>query len=207
LADDHPLIVLGLKNAIKELLPEAIFYEAIDGGQAYNLLRMNEDIDLCIIDVNMPTLNGFSVLEKAYNELKHSTKAIILTLHKELSYWEKAKKLGAKAYLLKENALTELESCLTEVIQNRYFLSPAIEDMLRNSTSHNVYVDKLDGLERQLLKLIELGKTPKEISEIMVLSSKSISKYIHKICNKLEIPPSNNSLENWVYTHHNQLPH
>jgi len=198
LADDHPLIVLGLKNAIRELLPLAVFYEAIDGDQAYQLLQDNKDIDLAIVDVNMPKMNGLSVMEKANTELNHQAKSIILTLHKDPHYYEKGKEIGIRAYLLKEHALSELEVCLSEVLVGQCYLSPAIQEMLdENLISYN-QIHKLDGLERQLLKLIGVGKSTREISEIMVISSKSTSKSMSKICHKLEIPDNQSSLKNWV---------
>lgn len=198
LADDHPLIVLGLKNAIKDLYPNTIFFEALNGHEALQHLNNNKDIDLCIIDVNMPEISGLEVIEKSHQELKHQSKSIILTLHKDFHIYETGKRLGARGYLLKEHALTELSTCIDNIMNEGYYLSPAISTLLDNKHPKANPVLKLNGQERQLLKLIEDGKSKKEISRIMVISSKSTSKSMHKICHKLEIPEDENSLKNWV---------
>ncbi len=198
LADDHPLIVLGLKNAIKQLLPNASFFEAVNGSDALKFLRENRDIDLSIIDVNMPELNGLDLLSNTYKVLKHNTKTIILTLHKDLYYYETSKSLGASGYLLKEHALTELQTCLQKVLNNESYLSPAMHDMLQTTNTTLSPVQKLNSQELELLKLIGGGKSQKEISQIMVISSKSTTKSMTKICHKLEIPENENSLKAWV---------
>ena len=98
LADDHPLTLQGTKNFV-----ESLGYNVIDictnGVSALNSIKLHSP-DVAILDINMPGLDGLDVAKKVF-ENKLKTKIILLTMHKEMTIYNKAKEYNIYGYILK----------------------------------------------------------------------------------------------------------
>ncbi len=109
IADDHPFTLIGTKA-----FAESLSYNVIDlcnnGISAYNSIIGNRP-GIAVLDMSMPGMNGIEILEKLQQQ-RSITKVVLLTMHKEVSIFTHAQKLGVKGYVLKEFATHELENCL-----------------------------------------------------------------------------------------------
>lgn len=193
IADDHPITLNGMKTYV-ETLGYNVINTYSDGLEAYHGVRsLNPDI--CILDLNMPRMNGLEILEKLRQENK-SIKIIIYTMYQEKVFLMKAKELGANGYLLKDFALEELAICLEKINNDEDWFSTKLDE----STTIKKYDDEktkimlLTASEKKILSLIASEHSTKEIAEMLFVTEKTIEKHRSNIINKLGLPNERNIL-------------
>jgi DNA-binding NarL/FixJ family response regulator len=123
IADDHPLTLLGTKYFV-ESLGYCVDSICSNGIAAYNEIS-SKKITIALLDVNMPGMDGIEILEKIYAN-KIRTKVVLLTMHREISIFNKANELGVYGYLLKNHSEEQLGLCLKAVTNNIQYISPQI---------------------------------------------------------------------------------
>jgi DNA-binding NarL/FixJ family response regulator len=191
IADDHKLMREGLRTLIEKQAELEVIAEAGDGRDAVRLTRELEP-DVVIMDIAMPVLNGIEATHQIVGEFE-KTKVIVLSMHADKRFVTKALKIGVSAYLLKDSAFKDLLQAIREVENNKIFLSPRITDIVINDYIHSsvsndaTVLYKLSGREREVLQLIAEGKTTKEISLRLFVSTKTIESHRKKIMDKLDI--------------------
>ncbi len=192
LADDHPIVRKGLRQVLEAVSKLKVTEEAGDGETAVKILE-ECPLDVAIIDINMPKMNGLDVVKKV-SRLALPVEFIIMTMYKDESIFNRAMDLGVKGYVLKENAITDIVNCVNAVIQGKYYISPLISEFLvRRSgrlTAHSKKIPGIDDLtmmERKVLKLLSEMKTSKEIANELFISTKTVENHRNNICKKLEI--------------------
>ncbi len=124
LADDHPIILDGLKLGLKKDPHIEVVAQANNGRTALELIQELRP-DVAIIDIDMPKLNGIELIKEAIR-LELNSKIILLTLHNDEDLFHDALELGAKGYLLKDSAVQEVITAVNAVAEGRLFLSSAV---------------------------------------------------------------------------------
>ena len=203
IADDHPIFRKGLMDLLQSTFPEAKIIECHNGAEAtHGILKLNPEI--AILDINMPEANGLDVCKRVLKE-NVSTKIIILTMYREKEMIKNAMLSGASGYILKDNAVDEIMDCINTVLSGEKYIGTAMlphnSELSIDDKRKQQLVDGLKTLsqaELKTLKLVSQNKTSKEISELLFLSEKTIENYRSRICQKLELPPRNNSLVIWI---------
>ncbi|HIC31670.1 MAG TPA: response regulator transcription factor [Flavobacteriaceae bacterium] len=195
IADDHPLLLKGLKDLIEEK-NYTVIGTATDGLSAYNFIIQNKP-DIAILDVEMPKLTGIEIAKSC---LKNNslTKIILITLHKELDLYLQAKKLNIYGYLLKEFALDEIDNCLQSVTENKPYFSDEIKKLLSFDEESDTVLKDLTPIEKRVLKLIAKDKTNKEIGRLLFISHRTVEKHRAKAITKLNIESKTGALFKWV---------
>lgn len=196
IADDHPFTLLGTKSFV-----ESYGYRVEDtcsnGITALNLIKLHLP-DIAILDINMPGLDGLDVA-KAIQESKLRTKIILLTMHKEMTIYKKAKEYGVYGYILKEHAQTELEKCIQEVKKGHEYISIFLkDDLIKDTPNDTNELAHLTLSERKIIELITQQKTTKQIAELLFLSEKTVEGHRSKIIDKLGLPKEKNALLIWA---------
>lgn len=196
IADDHPFTLLGTKSFV-----ESYGYRVEDtcsnGITALNLIKLHLP-DIAILDINMPGLDGLDVA-KAIQESKLRTKIILLTMHKEMTIYKKAKEYGVYGYILKEHAQTELEKCIQEVKKGNEYISVFLkDDLIKDTPNDTNELAHLTLSERKIIELITQQKTTKQIAELLFLSKKTVEGHRSKIIDKLGLPKEKNALLIWA---------
>ena len=123
LADDHLIVRQGLRMVLEKERIE-ILGEASDGPEALRLIRELHP-DIAVLDLDMPGLDGLAVLREA-TVVSPQTRAIILTRHMEEPYAVEALRIGARGYVLKTQASTDLVAAIQHVDRGEVYLSPKI---------------------------------------------------------------------------------
>jgi DNA-binding NarL/FixJ family response regulator len=194
IADDHALIRKGLTQ-ILDRNDRFTILEADNGEDALAIIR-EEQPQICILDIEMPTLTGFQIAQKVERE-GIDVDIIFLTMHQDESLFNQAMDIGVKGFLLKENTVQEIEQCVDAVIAGNSYISPAISDLLirRNQklaakASDKNGINRLTSSEHTILKLVADLKTNQEIAEELAISIKTVQNHRYNICKKLDISGS-----------------
>lgn len=202
IADDHPIFRKGLYDLLQKEYVGCSIIECDSGTEAY-LSILQHQPDISILDINMPGYNGIEISKKIIGEFPR-TKIVILTMYKEKEMVRKAMNSGVSGYLLKDFAVNEIIECINMVLDNKKYIGSTLQAEYNSLTANkkeNAISDLLATLsqaELKTLKLVNQNKTSKEIAELLFLSEKTIENYRSKICQKLGLPPRNNSLILWI---------
>ncbi|WP_237588656.1 response regulator [Polaribacter sargassicola] len=158
IADDHPILIKGLKDILVEKKMNVIG-TANDGQSALNFI-IKEKPNIAILDVEMPNLTGIEIADECKKN-NISTKIILITLHKEIDLYLKSKKLNIYGYLLKEFALQEIEICIDSVKNGSPYFSKQVKNHIGFTEENDNILKELTLTERRILKLIAKHKTKK----------------------------------------------
>jgi len=190
LADDHPIVLTGLRNLIESESDFAVVGEATSGPEALKVIR-DARPDIAIIDISMPGMSGI-VLTRRLSEEAKDTKILVLTLHEDRAYLRQALDAGARGYVVKRSAAANLVSAVRSVIAGGIYIDPAIVNRVlsRSPASNRVPLPEIRDLtdrETEVLKLSSLGLTNKEISHRIGVGVKSVETFKSRGLAKLEI--------------------
>lgn len=209
IADDHPLIRQGLRQAIDADAALAVVAEAADGVHALEIIRAAKP-DVAVLDIDMPRRDGFSVA-RAIREEGLSVAIIFLTIHREEDFLTEALELGARGYVLKDSAATDVVASIKAVASGQHYTSPAMTSSLVNRTRRAAHLrrqkptlDDLTATERRILRLIADYKTSREIGNELSISHRTVDTHRGNISTKLEIRGSH-ALMKFALEHRDEL--
>ena len=192
IVDDHPLLRHGLRDFIGRNSRFKIIGEASDGEEALRQVACLKP-QVTILDIDMPRVNGLETM-RAIRQLPFSVKIIVLTMYKEEDMFNAAMDLGAKAYILKENAANDVVAALEKVDSGETFISASMlgagnrrSDRVRQLLLSKPQIEALTPAERRILKLIGEDYTSKEIADLLKLSVRTVDNHRQHICNKLKL--------------------
>ena len=190
LADDHPVVREGLKTLINANSEMEVVGEAADGAAAISGVA-ELDPDVVVMDVSMPGINGAKATAML-KDAKPNRKVLALTLHEERSYIRLLLDAGASGYVLKRSAADELIHAIKAVAEGRVYLDPTLAggvlETLRgkpNVVVSNKVGAELSEREAEVLRLIALGYSNKEIAAKLELSVKTVETYKKRSVEKL----------------------
>ena len=192
LADDHKLIRAGLRLVVDQQPDLSVVGEADDGRQAVELAKSLKP-DVVVMDIGMPNLNGIEAARQI-REIRPDAAIVMLSMHSDEGYVLRALGAGARAYLLKDSATTDLVQAIHAVAEGKSFFSPAVSKVLlqdymrklRRSGAEDSY-DLLSPREREVLQLVAEGKSNKEVASLLNLSVYTVETHRAKIMQKLNL--------------------
>jgi two-component system response regulator NreC len=186
LADDHHIVRQGLRLVLEKEHIE-VLGEASDGLEAIRLIQELLP-EIAVVDLDMPGLDGLGVLREAAR-LSPQTRTIILTRHMEEPYAVEALRIGARGYVLKTQASTDLVAAIRHVDRGEVYLSPKISKAVVQAYLSNVEGPhgQLSVRERQVLQLVGEGHSTKKIASLLGISVKTVDTHRTKVMEKLDI--------------------
>ena len=188
LADDHTMIAQALGDYLKQ---EGFNLVGIVSNGA-DLLTSAVELrpDVIVADISMPLLSGLDALRRL-KARDINTKFIFLTMHDEIALACEAMRAGASGYLLKHSAGEELVTAIQEVLQGRTYLTPriAMEVIAALSSPQDAHpaIARLTARQRQVLELVVIGRTMKEVAAQLVLSPRTIETHKYDIMQTLGV--------------------
>lgn len=191
LAEDHNIVRNGIKMLLGSDKEIHVAGEATNGKEALDFISSNEGIDVILADINMPELDGISLIKEAHN-LKPDIRVVILSMHDNDKYVSQAFQEGASGYLLKSVSADEMIFSLKHVkAGGKYLCSELSIKMLEklsqksvNSVSENVSNIEFSMREIEVLHLIADGLTNSEMSEKLFLSKRTIEGHRQSLIEK-----------------------
>ena len=190
LADDHTILREGIKVLLNRENDMEIVAEAEDGAQALEKVRAVKP-DVVVMDISMPKIGGLEVTREI-TETFPDVKVVILTMHDNEEYLVQALKSGAKGYVLKEAAATDLAEAIRAVVRGDAYLYPTVarklvDDYVNRVRTIKTASDSLTTREREVLKLVAEGHTNKEIADYLGISVKTVENHRANLMRKLDL--------------------
>jgi DNA-binding NarL/FixJ family response regulator len=190
IADDHPLVLKGLKDFLIEKNFN-VLATAKNGKEALTLIKAHTP-DIAVLDIKMPFLTGLQIAEKCKAE-NLSTKIILITFEKDEKTYNEARAIGVYGYVLKEFALEEIENCISSVINDKAYFSPELISYIEINQGP-IKLKALTDAETKVLKLVGENKTASEIAKELFISSRTVEKHKSHIRKKLALSSKSASL-------------
>ena len=207
IADDHTMFRTGLATVLRGFEEMEVVAQAKDGPEA---LRLDQELkpDVILLDINMPMLDGFEVLD----ELKKrgsAAKAIMISMHEEDEYIVKALSAGANGYLCKTAEASEIRKAVNTVVKdNVYFNELTNNAMLKQVIDKNTKTgvkaidDNFSEKELMILQLLADGLSNNDIAQKIFASARTVENTRYNMMKKIGV---NNGMGLLVYAIKNQL--
>ena len=200
IADDHPIVRQGLRQTIEEDKRLEVVAEANNGQEAIDLIAEHQP-NVTVLDVDMPVMGGFEAA-RSIKENGVKTEVIFLTMHKDEEMFNEALDLGAKGFVLKDSALTDIIECVKTVATSEHYVSNALTSFLINRSKRAIQmtekqpsINDLTKAERRVLRLIAEKLTSNQIAEELFISPRTVEKHRSNICKKLDLQGSHSLLK------------
>lgn len=189
IADDH----LVVRDALCEMFTHKGTYQivgqAADGDELLNVLK-NSKPDLVLLDLEMPKLDGIQALEKL-KESNSQVPILILSANDTPRSVRAALRAGAKGFVTKQAAISELEFAITSVLDGKTYLSPSVTTMLMSPESSEVNGNSplavLTKRELEVLTHLADGKPNRIIGKLLHISTRTVDTHRSNILKKLNV--------------------
>lgn len=188
LADDHALVRAGIRALLNKIEGVDVIAEAGDGHEALRLIKELQP-DIVLLDITMPDLSGFEVLEQSKQQFP-DVRVIILTVHDGGEYAMQALRDGAAGYLPKSAAANELQLALEIVGRGETYVSGEVSRRTLLQYSKGQAEDllaKLTPRQREILILIAEGLSTKNIGRRLNISAKTVESHRAQLMERLDI--------------------
>jgi DNA-binding NarL/FixJ family response regulator len=186
LADDHPVVLAGIKTLLHADPAIELLGEATTGDAALTLIKRQQP-DVAVVDISMPGLNGLELARRLAAD-SPAVKVIALTVHEDRAYVQPLLQAGGKGYLLKRSAAEELVRAIRAVAAGGTYLDPAIADKALpegTAPAGAAAQDALSPREADVLRLTAQGFSNKEIGARLDVSVKTVETYKARASEKL----------------------
>jgi DNA-binding NarL/FixJ family response regulator len=189
IADDHPIVLRGLRMVLDAQPDLEVVAEATDGEQAVER-AVSGDVHLAILDISMPRKTGLQAAREITHR-KPEIRVLMLSMHDSEQYLFEALRVGASGYVLKADADHTLIDACRAAVRGEPFLYPdgisalVREHLKRAERGEPIRSDPLTDRETQVVKLIAEGHSGREIGELLQISEHTVERHREHILDKL----------------------
>lgn len=188
IADNHPIVRKGLELLFSSSSNIEVV-ASLDDGQAILNYVKNNPVDIILTEIDLPKLNGLTVLRNLKNEFPN-IKTIIFSGQPEEVYAINSLKAGASGYIPKTVNIITINEAILKVNDGGTYLSEEINKQLKlgkRVSKSGSYYKKLSTREAEVLKLLCIGKKNKEVAKELNVNEKTISTYKARLMRKLKV--------------------
>jgi DNA-binding NarL/FixJ family response regulator len=189
IADDHPIVLRGLRMVLDAQPDFEVVAEATDGNEAVER-AISEDIHLAILDISMPRMTGLHAAREI-TQRKPEVRVLILSMHDSEQYLFEAIRVGASGYVLKSAVDRDLVEACRAAMRGEPFLYPgAVRALMREYLERARAGEALHGQmltprEEEIVKLVAEAHTNEEIADMLFISKKTVERHRANILEKL----------------------
>ena len=188
LADDHRIVAEGLKGILD---PEFELVGIVEDGRSLVEAAGKLRPDVIVADIGMPQLNGIDAMVQLKQD-NPRVKVVFLTMHREIAYARRALEAGASGFVLKHSASEELIIAVRAALNGQTFITPALAGEVLQSIQQDPSRSKdplasLTPRQREILQLLAEGKTAKEISGLLGISTRTVEFHKYEMMQSADI--------------------
>jgi len=189
IADDHPIVLRGLRMVLDAQPDLAVVAEATDGDEAVER-ALSDEIDLAILDISMPRKTGLQAAREITHR-KPEVRVLMLSMHDNEQYLFEAIRAGASGYVLKSAVDRDLVEACRAAMRGGPFLYPgAVRALMREyldraRAGEALHKELLTPREEEIVKLVAEAHTNEEIGEMLFISKKTVERHRANILEKL----------------------
>lgn len=184
IADDHKILLEGIASLLRS---ETSFDVAATAGNGYEVMELvnQNDYDVCLLDINMPGLDGIEAA-KLIKSSKPALKIIMLTTYNDKEIISELIHIGVSGYLLKNSDKSELVEAIKKVMSGRYYFSAEVEEIIMQGVSEkkNTEVIVLTDREIEIIKLLGKEYTNEKIANELHISYRTVETHRKNIMQK-----------------------
>ncbi len=205
IVDDHPIMRDGISQLINQQPDLKICGEASSASEALDALESIEP-DLMLVDISLTGMDGIELI-KIVKKSRPRLPSLVLSMHSEALYAERAVRAGAKGYVMKDVPADTLLEAMRRVLSGKLYLSLEMTDKFLEKAARNGPADgesplaRLSDREIEIFKMIGRGLKPQRISEVLHLSVKTVETYSSRIKHKLNFKDSSELLQMAIAWH------
>jgi two-component system invasion response regulator UvrY len=189
IADDHPIVASGCRTVLADE-PDIILLEAPDAETAERIFA-SEHPDICLIDINLPTVSGFELARRVLAQ-DAGARIIIFSMNDDPVFVGRAIEVGAKGFVSKTGDPQDLVDAIREVGKGGVYLPPALARSMAFAgpgVASNP-LSKLNSREMEILRLLSAGKSLSEIAWLVHSPYKTVANTSSIIRQKLGVRTS-----------------
>lgn len=200
IADDHPVVLSGLRYELSSLDYLTVVEEACNGVQAMQLIKKLHP-NIAILDFQMPGMTGLEIAEQLIQS-KSQTKVILLTMYRDRGLIFRVFDLGINGLVLKDDAVIDLITAVNKVIEGKSFFSESLFKVVLERSKQAEQANQilkqityLTTIERKIVQLVGELKSNEEISSQLFISKRTVENHKVKIADKLQLNSSRELLK------------
>jgi DNA-binding NarL/FixJ family response regulator len=208
LVDDHPLVREGLVNLINQQADLAVCGEASNEPAALQLIGALKP-DVAVVDISLENGSGIELVKSVKN-IYPAVKMLVLSMHDETLYAERALRAGARGYIMKREAAKKVIQGIHAVHNGQLYISEKISAVIAGKfvegrTSESVsIVEQLSNRELEVFQLLGKGQNTRQISEQLHVGFKTVQAYCARIKEKLNLTNATELLREAIRWQENQ---
>jgi DNA-binding NarL/FixJ family response regulator len=188
IADDHPIVIRGLRIVLNAQPDLEVAAEATDGDQAVKQ-ALEKDVHLAILDISMPRKTGLQAAREITHRNPH-IRVLTLSMHDNEQFLFEAIRAGASGYVLKSAVDRDLVEACRATMRGERFLYPdgiraLMREYLERLRTGETHGDLLTPREEEILKLVAEAHTNDEIGAMLHISKKTVERHRANILEKL----------------------
>lgn len=204
--DDHPIVRHGMAQLIEQQEGFTVKAQASSAAEALEL-ALKGGFDLAVIDVSLEGVSGLELI-KQIREHGVEVPILVMSMHDEMFYAERALRAGAQGYVMKQRATHEVVKAINRVVDGELYLSAEMSDQLLRRAVDGGSADRggptqLSDRELEVLQMLGQGVSTREIADELHLSIKTIESYRANIKRKLDLKNATELMRyavDWVRT-------
>jgi DNA-binding NarL/FixJ family response regulator len=193
IADDHTMFVDGIESILKDEDDIEVVGKCYDGGSVFAKI-LTQKIDVILLDINLPGINGIEVCKKLTKEYP-DVKVLALSMYNDESFVTEILKNGALGYILKNTGKIELVKAIKTVFRGQsYFSDEVTETIMKSLVSpknaekkQSTLLPKISRREKEVLQLIVQEHTTQEIATQLFISLKTVESHRRSLLTKMNV--------------------
>ncbi|MEO8935878.1 MAG: response regulator transcription factor [Burkholderiaceae bacterium] len=189
IVDDHVIVRQGIAQLVNREPDLDVCHEAGDADSAVAVLRETH-VDLAIVDISLPGTSGIELV-KLMREMQPQLPVLVMSMHDEALYSDRAFRAGAKGYVMKQEATEKLLAAIRKILNGGVYVSDRMQTVmvqrfLNSGVDETVsFIDNLTDREFEILRMIGQGLTVAEIADKLGRSAKTVEAHRANLREKL----------------------
>lgn len=187
IADDHVLFNDAIKAMLEAVEGITVVAQVSKGNDVISMIGKTQP-DLCLLDINMPGLNGLAIAEQL-KKSKVATRIIILSMYQDKRFVMESKRIKVDGYLLKDATKDELLTAMEVVMNGEVFYDSKLDKLVTSQHAEDGFIKKFNLTKREveIIRLVKENMTAQEIADKLCLSVLTIETHRRNINLKLGI--------------------